>query len=272
MNVNPRATRGAPAIFEEHRSITPIVRCGSRDPSLRSGFWKSNATIARVLKVFIAATLFLGASAVAQQPQPSGQPQVKVNILNVCTPSAEEQAVIKAALERVPGKPAFVADFEVARGLATVKDALPSKFVRLRREFPAESPLLTAQYSMSTDAESTTELLVLRGRDAKEFHEIALEDQLSTAAASPTAIVAADTPVNRIKVERFGKSSVGLSRCQGVDQSAYEPFFRQASDIVARYRAALGLRTAFRSDIAWLTAEKDPKTPRGKSSQPNNPK
>jgi hypothetical protein len=40
--------------------------------------------------------------------------------------------------------------------------------------------------------------------------------------------------------------------------------FHQASDIMAQYRAALGLRTAFRSDIAWLSPP--PKAaPKGKT-------
>jgi hypothetical protein len=105
---------------------------------------------------------------------------------------------------------------------------------------------------MSTDAASTVELLVFREREAKEFHEIAIEDSVSAGAASPVSVVTVDTPINRIKIERFGKNSVGLTRCPDADQSRYEPIFRQASEIMARYRLALGLRTAFRSDIAWL--------------------
>jgi hypothetical protein len=98
-----------------------------------------------VLKSSLLATVLLAVCAFGQQgPQP--EPQVKVNILNVCTPSAEEQAVIKGALDKVPGKPAFVSDYEITRGRATLKEAPASKFVRLRREFPAESPLLTVQY------------------------------------------------------------------------------------------------------------------------------
>ena len=206
-----------------------------------------------MLKFSVFTTFLLGALVLAQSPQePAGHPQVKVNILNVCTPSAEEQVVIKSALDRVPGKPAFISDFEITRGRATLKDAPASRFVRLRREFPAESPLLTVQYSMSTDADNTVELLVFREREAREFHEIAIEDSVSAGAASPVSVVTVDTPINRIKIERFGKNSVGLTRCPDANQGAYEPIFKQASEIMARYRAALGLRTAFRSDIAWL--------------------
>ena len=225
-----------------------------------------------VLKFSLCTTFLLIVLVCAQSPQQTPtQPPVRLNILNVCTPSAEEQAVIKSTMDRVPGKPAFITDFEMTRGRITMKDAAASKFVRLRREFPPDSPLLTVQYSISTDADSTVELLVFNERETKDFHEIAIEDRVSAGAASPVAVVSMNTPVNRIKVERFGKSSVGLSRCEGADQSAYEPLFRQASEIMARYRAALGLRTSFRSDVAWLNGSQA-KAPRAGSAQQNSPK
>ena len=37
-------------------------------------------------------------------------------MLNVCSPSADEQKEIAAALARVPKQPLFGADFEVTRG------------------------------------------------------------------------------------------------------------------------------------------------------------
>jgi hypothetical protein len=211
-----------------------------------------------VFKSLFITACFLGATALPQQetkpPQePSGQPQIKLNYLNVCTPSTEDQTLIKSALGLVPSKPAFVQDFEISRGLATLKDAPPSKFVRLRREFSAESPFLTVQYSMSSDSDSTIETLVLRTRDPKVFHELSFEDRSTSGAASPQTLLTVDTPVSRIRMERLSKSSVVLARCEGADQTAYEPLFRQASDIMAQYRQALGLRGAFRSDIAWLT-------------------
>jgi hypothetical protein len=61
-----------------------------------------------------------------------------------------------------------------------------------------------------------------------------------------------DTPVNRIRVERLSKSSMVLARCEDADQNAYEPLFRQASDILARYRKMLGLGSVLHSDLAWL--------------------
>ncbi len=188
----------------------------------------------------------------AQQQQPEGKPQVKVNYLNVCTPGAEEQAIINGALAAVQAKPAFSADFEISRGRTTMKDAPDAKYVRVRRDFAPESQLLTAQYSMSTDSTNTIEILVLRARDPKDFLEVVMENRVTAGAAAPLAVLQVDTPTSRVRIERLNKGSAVLTRCPDVDQSAYEPVFHHASDIMAQYRAALGLRNAFRSDIAWL--------------------
>ena len=82
-----------------------------------------------------------------------------------------------------------------------------------------------------------------------------MEDRVSAGAATPLALLQVDTPTSRVRIERLNKGSAVLTRCPDVDQSAYEPVFHQASDIMAQYRAALGLRNAFRSDIAWLNAD-----------------
>src|SRR6516225_5618763 len=50
------------------------------------------------------------------------EPQVKVNVLNVCTPSAEEQQEISSALSRIPKQPVFGPDFEVSRGRSTLSN------------------------------------------------------------------------------------------------------------------------------------------------------
>jgi hypothetical protein len=191
-------------------------------------------------------------------PSPEGKTQVKVNYLNVCTPGADEESIIKGALAAVQPKPAFSADFEVSRGRTSLKDAPDAKYVRLRRDFAPESPLLTAQYSMSTDATNAIEILVLRPRDPKDFLQVVMEDRVSADAAKPLSLLQVDTPTSRVRIERFNKSSAVLTRCPEVDQSAYEPIFRQASDIMAHYREALGLRTAFRTDIAWLNHASKP--------------
>jgi hypothetical protein len=121
-----------------------------------------------------------------------------------------------------------------------------------------ESPMLTAQYSMSKDEDNAVETLVLRTRDPKEFHELSFEDRVSAGAASPVSLLTVDTPVSRIRLERLSKSSIVLARCEGGDQSAYEPLFRQASEIMSQYRKALELGTTLHSDIVWLTGSAKP--------------
>ena len=226
-----------------------------------------------MLKFFFPLLILPAVCTAQQQPSPTpapaeSKPQVKVNYLNVCTPGTEEQAILKGALAAVQAKPAFSADFEISRGRTTLKDAPEAKYVRLRRDFAAESPLLTAQYSMSTDTTNTIEILVLRPRDPKDFLEVVMENRVSAGAAAPLAVLQSDTPTSRVRIERLNKSSAVLTRCQEVDQSDYEPVFHQASDIMAQYRAALGLRNAFRSDIAWLNPAPKPATPKGKPATP----
>lgn len=201
-------------------------------------------------------TFFLAGVAAGQQApkpaEPQATPPIKINVLNVCTPSAEEQAQLRNAFGKVVARPGFGRDFEISRGRVTLDNSTESKFVRLRRDLVPESPLMTAQYSISADPTNTIETLVLRMRDPREFHELSLEDRVSTGAASPATVLSVDTPVTRIRVERFGKGSIVLSRCQGADQSAYEPLFRQASEIMSQYRKELGLRGSFKLDIDWL--------------------
>ena len=210
-----------------------------------------------VLKRAFSIFILLAGAAAAQQQQPSPQPsetkpQVKINYLNVCSPGKEEQEIISGALGAIQAKPVFSTDFEISRGRTNMKDAPESKFVRLRRDFAAESALITAQYSMSTDSSNTVEILVVRPRDPKDFLEIIMEARVSATSAAPASVLSVDTPPMRVRVERLNKSSAALIRCHEADQGAYEPLFKQASEIMARYRAALGLRTEFRADITWL--------------------
>jgi hypothetical protein len=65
------------------------------------------------------------------------------------------------------------------------------------------------------------------------------------------------TPASRIKLERFGKASVVLARCAGSeaspaapDQSAYEPLFASASDILTDYRNLLDARRTVPGELA----------------------
>jgi hypothetical protein len=206
--------------------------------------------------------LSFGVCAAAQQPDgnSAGQPQVKVNMLNVCTPSAEEQKEISAALARIPKQPLFSADFEVSRGRSTLTD-LPNlmpveqraqvsdepsvaSYVRMRKEFSVQALFSSVQYSFSNDGHNMVETLVLHVRDPKDLIQVSLEDSASSV-TSAEAMLSTSTPVNRIRLERFGKSSVALARCNAAeggaapDQSAYEPIFRSASDVLANYRRLL---------------------------------
>ena len=78
------------------------------------------------LPISVLALALLTPVAAQQSPaSPPTEPQVKVNMLNVCTPSADEQKEIASALSRVPKQPLFGADFEVTRGRSTLTD-MPS--------------------------------------------------------------------------------------------------------------------------------------------------
>jgi hypothetical protein len=184
-------------------------------------------------------------------------------MLNVCTPSAEEQKEITAALARIPKQPLFSADFEVSRGRSTLTDMpnfLPvdqraqvsdgpsvASYVRVRREFSVQALFSSAQYSFSDDGHNMVETLVLHVRDPKDLIQVSLEDSASSV-TSAEVMLTANTLVNRVRLERFGKSSVALARCNASeggpapDQSAYEPIFRSASEVLANYRGLLGAR------------------------------
>jgi hypothetical protein len=225
--------------------------------------------------ILIVAGSLLTISAFAQQTPDaqSTQPQVKVNMLNVCTPSAEEQKEMAAALARVPKQPLFSPDFEISHGRSTLSeppnflqpgkgaqmsdDPSVANYVRIRREFSVQALFSSVQYSFSNDGQSMVETLVLHVRDPKELIQVSMEDSAS-AIGSAEAMVAANTPASRIRLERFGKSSIALARCPGSengpppDQSAYEPLFRSASEVLANYRSLLGVRRTVPAELAQI--------------------
>jgi hypothetical protein len=229
----------------------------------------------------------------AQEPpasQAANQPQVKVNMLNVCSPSAEEQKEIAAALARVPKQPLFSADFEVSRGRSTLTDmpamlqagqaghvageASVASYVRIRREFSVQATFSSVQYSFSNDGSNMIETLVLHVRDPKDLIQVSLEDSASSVTSSDV-MLASNTPVSRVRLERFGKSSVALARCLGnegspvPDQSAYEPLFRSASDALANYRTLLGVKATVPEELAKISGASKPKTaPTSKMKRP----
>ncbi len=218
---------------------------------------------------------------------PAQQPPVKVNVINVCAPSADEQKELSAALTKVPGNPAFGKDYEVARGHSTLDQSMPipgmqslppgalsaADWVRVRREFPDATLFSNVQYSFSVDSTNMVETLVLRVRDPKDVMEISIEDSASKV-ASAAAMLSTSTPVSRVKLERFGKSSVVLARCTGgegtpaTDQRAYEPIFRAASSIMERYRDALGARKMVPQELARLGVGASAKPGAGSKKNP----
>jgi hypothetical protein len=235
-------------------------------------------------------------AAAQEQPAnaPSTQPQVKVNMLNVCTPSADEQKEIASALAKIPKQPLFDADFEVSRGRSTLTDmpamlaagqsghvaGEPSvaNYVRMRREFSVQALFASVQYSFSNDGSTMVETLVLHVRDPKDLIQVSLEDSASSVTTAETMLTA-NTPVSRVRLERFGKSSVALARCLATedhpapDQSAYEPLFHSASDVLANYRNLLGAKTLVPEELAKISGESKPKAiPKPKATKPGSGK
>ena len=235
--------------------------------------------------ILILAGLVATLPAVSQQgPEPaSTQPQVKVNVLNVCSPSAEEQKEIAAALARIPKQPLFTSDFEISHGRSTLTDTPnflqpgqsaqmsdePSvaRYVRIRREFSVQAMFASVQYSFSDDGRNMVETLVLHVRDPKDLIQVSMEDNASSI-GSAANMVTANTPASRIRLERFGKSSVALARCTASengpapDQSAYQPLFRSASDVLANYRTLLGVRRTIPAELAQIPTASPKATPR----------
>jgi hypothetical protein len=231
--------------------------------------------------VLILAGLLLTLPALSQQaPETSSiQPQVRVNMLNVCAPSVEEQKEIAAALARIPKQPLFGADFEISHGVSTLTEppnflqpgsgakmsdeASVASYVRIRREFSVQALFASVQYSFSNDGQSMIETLVLHVRDPKDLIQVSMEDS-ATAIGTAESMVAANTPASRIRLERFGKSSIALARCPGSenapppDQSAYEPLFRSASEVLANYRSLLGVRHTVPAELAQIPAAQKP--------------
>lgn len=187
----------------------------------------------------------------AQQASPASQnPPVKVSVLNVCTPTEPEQKEIAAALATIPRQPRFSPDFEVARGHSTV-EGVASDWVRIRHDF-AGGPFGVGQFSFTSDARASTETVVLVSKEAKGVTQIVLEDK-ATAPVTAASLLATNTPVTRISLERFGKPHLVLARCPQGDQSQYEPLFKTASEIMSAYRTSSGAREIVPAELGRLT-------------------
>jgi len=233
-------------------------------------------------KILALGISFYGFVCLAQETgAPAQQPQVKVNVLNVCTPSADEQQEITSALTKIPQHPVFSEDFEVDRGrsvldqnasrllanaVTTPADSTVADFVRLRRDIKGSGPYSNVQYSFSRDSKQMVETLVFRVGEAKDLLQVSIEDSASSV-TSASAMLGSSTPASRIKLERFGKSSVVLARCSGSgeghapDQSQYEPLFRSASSVLADYRALFGVKALVPGELARIASVSAAKRP-----------
>ncbi len=224
-------------------------------------------------KILIVCAALAGAShCLAQEASAPAKPQVKVNVLNVCAPSADEKQEIATALSRIPAKPSFGLDFEVDRGRSVLDpsenplmaagasapvtaETASADFVRIRHDFAAQSFFSTVQYSFSRDGQQMVETLVFRVREPKDLMQVSIEDSAS-AVTSAGVMLGAGTPASRIRLERFGKSSIVLARCTGEgdnpapDQSAYAPLFSSASAVLANYRGVLGAKTVIPAELS----------------------
>jgi hypothetical protein len=223
--------------------------------------------------LLLSTALWAQETAPPQQPAPEKTPQIKLNFLNVCTPNEAEKKELASALNKVSQKINYSGDFEVTRGRTVSNKEGAAKYVRLRREVIGDANFSNVLFLLSVDDKNTTETLVLKVKDPKDLVSISIEDQISAGAAKPTTVLDTDTPASHIKMERFGKTAIALARCENADQSSYEPLFAQATQLIAQYRKTLGLRTMFRTDLAWLSTPNTPptdkaKTPSTKSTKP----
>src|SRR5258708_706272 len=211
-------------------------------------------------------------------------------MLNVCSPSPEERQEIASDLARVHKQPLFGTDFEIDRGRSSLEvgpgflqpgsgsqmssDPGVSNWVRIRREFSVQALFSTVQYSFSSDPKNMVETLVFRVRDPKDLMQVSIEDSAS-AVTSPATMLSTSTPASRVKLERFGKSSVVLARCSGSeagpapDQSAYEPLFQGGSAVLSKYRGLLGARTTVPEELARIGgADTQPKPKASSAKKP----
>lgn len=209
-------------------------------------------------------------------PTQTQQPGVRVNYLNVCTPTDADAGDIGAALSLVPARANFGVDFEVSRGRSTMSEQpLPlntasvvtgspvSSWVRIRREFSA-GPFSNVQYSFSKDDSGMTETLVFRARDVAKGDVLTVSLQDTVTTGTPEAVLSSNTPVNRVRIERSGKSSLVVARCPDANQAKYETLFRKASELMSNYRAALGVQRTVPADLARLNAGAVKTAPRRK--------
>ena len=210
------------------------------------------------------------APATPQSPE-AAKPRIQVSFLNSCHPAFTDSEEIHRALARMKEHAAFTPDFEITRGVTTLSEeqlravganvgtATRSPWVRIRRNFAEKSAIASVQYTFSVEGNSAGETLSLMPRDTHDVLEVLIS---STVTGTPAQATAADTPPERIRVERYGRGSLVLQRC-GEDQTVYEPVFEEARQIFVRYRTALGIKTLVPAELARLPRPKESKSPAG---------
>jgi hypothetical protein len=206
----------------------------------------------------------------AAPPAPDLKQKIQVNFVNSCRPSAAEADEIRRALAQLKERPTFSADFEISRGVTTLTEeearatgapegsaSSPSAWVRVRHEFAPRSPLTDAQYSLSIAGGAVSEALALHLRDTREVLQVLLSD---TVTGTADQVLRTGTPPDRIRIERFGRSSLVLARCATLDQSSYEPVFAAAREIFENYRRAMAVRKTVPGELSRLPAHKESKS------------
>jgi hypothetical protein len=110
-------------------------------------------------------------------------------------------------------------------------------------------------------------------RDPKDLIQVAIEDSASSVTTSE-AMLASNTPASRVRLERFGKPSIALARCTAadsgaaIDQSAYEPLFRSASDVLVNYRALLNVKRIVPEELAAIGESKQKAATKPNAAKP----
>jgi hypothetical protein len=118
--------------------------------------------------------------------------------------------------------------------------------------------------------DSVVETLTFRAREVKDVIQVSISDSVSSPAA-PAQVARVNTPAERIRLERFGSSSVVLARCPGSDQSQFEPLFSRATELLAGYRSAFDVASVIPAEIARLhktMTHKSNPSPGANRSQP----
>jgi hypothetical protein len=227
------------------------------------------AVPSRILQLALFAAFVSAIGAAQEIAPPPGtkapeKPQVRVNYLNVCSPPTADQQTIESVLSRISAKPAFAVDMEISRGRSTlnasdlvVNTGQPtqqtnavSRWVRLRRDFPDSSQQTSAQYSFSVTEKHVSETLVIHFRDLKDVLQVSISDSLES--DDPAQVAREVTPADRIRIERFGKPSVVLARCQNVNQDLLEPIFGHATMLMNAYRRTLETDDIIPPELARL--------------------